>query len=91
MEIFNNYIDLYESLVKPFIIEHPKWIRLDGATTGGNRDIFGKFKYKGKIWKIHSDSHLKKRSIVYHEFKNDNDPFIESLTSKNLLTLTLKK
>lgn len=64
--------------------------KFDGATTGGNREIFGKFKYQGKISKIHSDSHLKKRSNVYLEFMNDNDPFIESLTSKNLLTLSLK-
>ena len=91
MEIFNNYIDLYERLVTPFMKEHPTWIRLDGATTGGNLKIFGNFRYKGKIWKIHSDSHLKKLSNVYLEFMNDNDPLVESLTKKNnLLTLSLK-
>jgi len=91
MVVYNSFIELYKNKIISLVRAHPDWIRLDGALSGGNREIFGKFKYKNKIWKIHSDSHIEKLSIAYTKFLNGEDPFKETYTSKNkLLKLELK-
>ena len=91
MKIYNSFEELFKAKLITLINRHPDWIRLDGEISGGNREIFGKFKYKNKIWKINSDSHIEKLSIAYTKFLRGEEPFIETYTSKNkLLTLELK-
>ncbi len=60
MKTYNSFIDLFEKSIKPLTKENPEWIRLDGEIKGGNRQVFGKFKYNNKVWKINSDSHIEK-------------------------------
>lgn len=91
MEVYDSFTSLFEYKIKQFIKENPDWIRLDGAKSGGNREIFCKFKYNNKIWKINSDTHIEKLKIIYNSLITGKDPFIENYTKKNnLLTLELK-
>jgi len=90
MEIYNSFINLFENEVKLLIKSHPDWRRLDGANSGGNREIYGKFKYKERIWKINSDTHINKLKKAYEIFIDGKDPFVEKITKNNSLTLELK-
>ena len=90
MKIYNSFISLYENKINLLIKDNPDWSRLDGRNSGGNREVFGKFKYKGKVWKINSDTHIKKLKIAYELFIKGELPFIEKRTKNNTLTLELK-
>lgn len=91
MEIYKSFVLLFESKIHPLIKKNPDWKRLDGANTGGNRKVFGKFSYKGKTWKINSDTHIDKLKKIYNLFLKDVDPFIEKTTKNNSLSLELKE
>ena len=90
MIIYDSFTQLYENEVISLIKKNPDWIRLDGAISGGNREIFAKFKYKGKTWKIHSDTHIEKLKNAYKMLINGEDPFVEKYTKDKSLTLDLK-
>ncbi len=90
MEIYNSYVELYENLVLPLIKENPNWKRVDGAKTGGNREIFGKFIYENELWKIHSDTHIEKLTKAYELFIIGENPFVKTLTKDNKPTLEIK-
>jgi len=79
---FDSFVEMYESTVIPLQQKHPDWIRLDGARAGGNRKVFARFLYRGRRWKIHSDTHISKLTQVYQAFRNNEDPLEIALTSK---------
>ncbi len=54
MIIHPTFIDFMESAVLPLRGQ----LRLDGATSGGNRSPFGWFRYRGAVWRVHADSRL---------------------------------
>lgn len=49
--------------------------RLDGATTGGNRTVAGRFRHGGKAWKVHADTHLEPLLLAYEAQQAGADPF----------------
>ena len=82
-QLYNNFKELMEDSVLPLIKKHPDWIRLDGQTTGGNRNHFAWFRYNGKIWKIHSDTHIAELLKANNEIIAGREPFIITKTNKS--------
>lgn len=72
-----------EDCIIPLTIKHPEWIRPDGQLSGGNRKHLARFNYKGKTWKIHSDSHISELMKAYKEIESGIDPFVTGKTSKS--------
>jgi len=82
-QLYNNFKELMEDSVLPLIKKHPDWIRLDGQTSGGNRNHFAWFRYNGKTWKIHSDTHIAELIKAYKEIILGLEPFIITKTNRS--------
>lgn len=85
MEIYNTFQDLTKSFILPRKNNHPNDKRLDGQPSGGNRNIAGKFKHNGNIWKVHFDTHYKPLMLAYNACKQGKNPFqIETKPNGNM-------
>lgn len=84
------FIDFIESRLLPFRAEHRQYVRLDGATSGGNREPFGYFHHAGRRWKVHSDTHFEPLLIAYRAVRDRevDDPF-ETKETKSGRSLAL--
>lgn len=71
-----------EASLLPQRAAHPTHIRLDGAKTGGNRELAGGFRHHNQVWKVHADTHYDPLVRAYEAMQKDKsyDPFIEELT-----------
>ncbi|WPL17371.1 hypothetical protein Thiowin_02378 [Thiorhodovibrio winogradskyi] len=71
-----------EQVVLPQKAANPTHMRLDGQTSGGNREPAGFFQHQGKIWRVHADSHYEPLMLAYRNFQKnpDEDPFIATAT-----------
>lgn len=76
MNCHNDFENLMVNNIIPFHALHGNWKRLDGQNSGGNRKVFACFIFKGKRWKIHSDTHFDELINAYNDIINENDPFI---------------
>lgn len=84
-EASGSFAEFMEQRVLPHREAHPEWKRLDGADTGGNWEIFGRFLRAGARWKVHADSHFEPLLIAYDALRaGDADPFVESATTRGL-------
>ena len=81
---------LYLSLIIPAQNANPNHKRLDGRTSGGNRNIFDCFQHYGRTWKMHSDTHCEPLMLAYNLAINDGDPFIENTTKGGNTLLVLQ-
>jgi hypothetical protein len=81
---FSSFRDFVEQRVLPAQSDNPEHIRLDGRTSGGNREIFAKFRHRGKLWKVHSDTHFEPLMLAYDAILTGetSDPFDEVVTSR---------
>jgi hypothetical protein len=59
---FTAYI---ETEILPQRQAHPAHLRLDGKTTGGNRQIAGLFYHQDRLCKVHADSHYEPLLLAY--------------------------
>ncbi len=50
-------------------------VRLDGATTGGNRFVAGRFRHWGAEWKVHADTHLEPLMLAFEAEQAGDEPF----------------
>jgi hypothetical protein len=71
-----------ELVVLPRKRANPAHRRLDGNSSGGNRQIAGMFRHQGKIWKVHADTHYEPLLLAYDFVveKKIDDPFLENNT-----------
>ena len=84
-ESFGSFVELMEARVLPHRDAHPDWKRLDGAESGGNWEIFGRFMRAGARWKLHADSHLEPLLIAYDAVQTgEADPFVEVPTNRGI-------
>lgn len=80
-----SFVEFVEQRVLPHRSAHPDWQRLDGAETGGNWEVFGRFMRAGARWRVHADSHFESLLIAYEAASSGGgDPFIEAPTSRGL-------
>jgi hypothetical protein len=88
--IHDSFIDFMEKVVLPRKSANPTHLRLDGWTGGGNFDVAGRFRHRGKVWKVHADTRYEPLVIAYNSIKDSMalDPFTEEST-KNGTCLVL--
>ena len=77
-----SFAQFVEGSVIPLKVEHPDWIRLDGATSGGNRSLVGHFRHWNRVWRCNADSHFKPLMLAYEAFRKGEDPFEEELADE---------
>lgn len=82
MKIYDSFEDYVEQFVIPHQNHNPDRIRLDDWETGGNREIYGVFRYRNKYWKVHGDSRFEPLLVAYKAVKDEHaDPFTEKTTN----------
>jgi hypothetical protein len=72
-----------EAVVIPQRALDPSKVRFDGWSpgSGGNREIAGRFRHQGKVWKMHADTRFEPLFTAYEEIKKGRqDPFVEMTT-----------
>ena len=90
MSCYEDFDQLMLTNVIPFQNKNSSWIRLDGQSKGGNRKTYACFYYKGKKWKINSDTHFKELNKAHQDILEKNDPFIIIPTGKNNACIELR-
>lgn len=55
--ISDSFAAFVDDVVLPSWAANPTHERLDGNLTGGNRAMFGSFRYRGRRWNVHADTH----------------------------------
>lgn len=63
----------FSSFVEAQVLPLRHQLRLDGATSGGNREVFGRFRRLGTTWKVHADSHTEPLLMAYEAEKQGRD------------------
>jgi hypothetical protein len=81
--VYSSFESFIESLIIPRRKANPAHIRLDGNTSGGNREVFGVFQHSNKIWKVHADTHYEPLLLAYDLIKKREivDPFVRETTN----------
>lgn len=71
-----------EQVVLPRQVAAPEHIRLDGQTSGGNREPAGFFWHQERLWRVHADSHFEPLILAYSALNAipGEDPFIARAT-----------
>jgi len=78
--IYQSFISFVEAVVLPRRAANPAHRRLDGQTTGGNRESSGRFKHRGSTWVVHADTHYEPLVAAYEAALLGTDPFLEAPT-----------
>ena len=75
--IYDSFKDWVEQVVHPLQKKNPNWHRLDGQTSGGNRNDVGKFRYRDRVWIVHADTRFAPVIRAYQSITNGTvpDPF----------------
>src|SRR6188474_2848170 len=89
MTTYSSFADFYDRFVRPLGDEHPRWIRLDGQTAGGNREVAGVFWHAGRRWKVHVDTHFGPLRVARAAIQGGIDPFVETRTPARNANLVL--
>ena len=71
-----------EAIVLPGAEANPAHKRLDGAISGGNRDVAGRFWRDGIRWKVHADSHYEPLLMAYGYEQEGGEPFAYAKTKR---------
>lgn len=71
-----------EQVVLPKLAADPAQTRLDGQTSGGNREPAGFFWHQNKLWRVHADSHFEPLIVAYGALTAEpaEDPFVARAT-----------
>lgn len=80
--IHEDFLSFMRAEVLPRRAAHPKHIRLDGALTGGSRDVVGRFRHNGVDWVVHADTHYEPLMLAYEAAEAGADPFVEERTAR---------
>ncbi|MBA4158330.1 MAG: hypothetical protein H0X65_12740 [Gemmatimonadetes bacterium] len=84
--IYPSFEAFYESVIQPLRAANPDHGRLDGQLSGGNFDVVGRFRYQGRPWKVHADTHYEPLDIAYRAPTGSppRDPFLFTPTKTGL-------
>lgn len=78
---YTSFVAFVRAAVLPLRAAHPDRLRLDGGTTAGNREVFGRFTHNGTTWRVHADTHVQPLLIALAAAERGADPFVEKPTS----------
>lgn len=80
---YGSYAAFVEGVVLPKRAAHPADRRIDGEQSGGNWAVAGIFRYEGREWKVHEDSHYEPLVIAYEAIQGgDPTPFVVEPTTR---------
>jgi hypothetical protein len=84
--IHSSFKEWVATEVLPLQKKNPTWHRLDGESTGSNRNVVGRFMYAGRPWGVHGDTRLEPIQRAYDALVNGRvkDPFVIKRTVKNI-------
>jgi len=79
---FASFRRFCETVTLPKREANPTYLRLDGLTSGGNRDVAGIFRHAGSRWKVHADTHFEPLMLAYEALRSGEltDPFVVGRT-----------
>ena len=81
--VHDSFRAFMESTVLPHRDAHPDWLRLDGAPSGGNWEVFGRFRLDDRVWRVHSDSHLRPLLAALEAIRaGESNPFVVAPTRR---------
>jgi len=78
--ILSSFPTFMQRVALPMHLANPGHRRLDGNETKGNWDVAGRFRWKGRIWKVHMDSHFESLLLAYYAYQHvlQEDAFVEA-------------
>jgi len=76
--LYNSFTDWVVAEVLPLQRQNPTWHRLDGQSSGGNRNVVGKFRHANRTWVVHGDTRFDPVVRAYQALRNHvvPDPFV---------------
>ncbi len=87
--VYDDFLSFMRAVVLPRQAANPDHIRLDGAKTGGNLEVAGRFRHRGRIWVVHADTHYEPLLLAQRAAEEGADPFVEEDTPRGrCLSLT---
>jgi len=78
--VYPSFRAFMEAVVVPRKALDPSQTRFDGETSGSSREVAGRFRHHGKVWKMDVDSRFEPLFIASEEVKKGHDPFVEETT-----------
>ncbi len=84
--IYPSFEAFYAAVIQPLRAANPDHRRLDGQLSGGNFDVVGRFRYQGREWKVHADTHYEPLDIAFRALTGSppRDPFLCAPTKTGL-------
>jgi hypothetical protein len=73
-----------EAVVLPGKGSEPHASAARRAPHRGNFDVAGEFRYRGRNWKVHADTHYETPLCAYEATKRGADPFVEAPTKRGM-------
>jgi hypothetical protein len=75
-----SFAEFMQRTALPMHLASPMHERLDGRTSGGNWAVAGQFQWKGRVWKVHADSHYEPLLLAYYSWQHllHADTFVEA-------------
>ena len=80
--VYDDFLSFVRVEVLPRRAANPDHIRLDGATTGGSRDVAGRFRHNDLGWVVHADTHYEPLLLAHAAAEAGADPFVEEDTAR---------
>lgn len=75
--IYSSFPNWIVAEVLPLQQRNPTWHRLDGRSSGGNRNVVGRFEHLGQVWVVHGDTRFDPILRAYSVIQNGSkSPFI---------------
>ncbi len=90
--VFGSFVEFMDAVVLPRRAAHPEHRRLDGQTFGSNREVIGRFRHAGSVWRVNADSHYEPLLLAYDAAVGENsNPFIPQTTRGGGQSLALRE
>ena len=76
--VYDSFAQWVEGVAMPLRQANPTWHRLDGRDVDGNREVVGRFRYEGRVWKVHGDTRFDPVMRAYRATRDGkmSDPFV---------------
>jgi hypothetical protein len=89
--VCGSFVEFMDSVVLPRRAAHPDHLRLDGKSSGSNKEVIGRFRHAGSIWRVHADSHYEPLLLATDAATQENSsPFIAQSTAGGSQSLALR-
>jgi hypothetical protein len=89
--VFGSFEEFMDSVVLPRQAAHSDHRRLDGQPSGSNKDVVGRFRHEGSVWRVHADSHYEPLLLAYDAATRENSsPFVIRTTAGGSQSLALR-